>query len=217
MVTSRDDSPGTGIPTRMIHQKMIAWHEAREDYQQSIGGHFEQVAHENLHEKVSSYYEALRPLISSSNATKDLWNDEKLWRTQPVYVKIGVCPACGANESVKQLNESGLRLGDDCPNCGKAKIEPSQAPATNEDGEVVYHHVEGLKSVDEAWEQRVEREVSYNDALGTHHETRTETQLLAPEYLKAIGRKLDEGLKKLNMHGKSEDKLPKGHLENTHE
>lgn len=201
----------------MIHNRMVEWHDAREDYQQAIGGPFEQAAHENLHEKVSSYYEALRPLISSSNATKELWESENLWRTQPAYVEIGLCPACGANEAVAEMEDTGLRVGDDCPNCGQATIEHTQAPATNEDGEVIYHHVEGLESVDEAWEQRVEREVSYNDALGTHHETRTETQLLAPEHLKIIGRKLDEGLKKLNMHGKSEDKLPKGHLENSHE
>lgn len=223
--SSNDDGPNSSIPTRTIHEAYREALQARRDYQQSTGGPFEQQAHENLQDAVASYYEVLRPLLSSSNATDELWNDEKLWPTEPVYQEVAICPECGLYVPADELDEADVAVGDYCPTCtgdsperaGRPRLEPEQIPATNGQGEVVYHYVEGLESVDDIWDQRVERQVEYSDALGTHQETRVETRLVAPEHLKTIARKLDEALKALNLHAKAEDKLPTGGLNTDHE
>lgn len=223
--SSPDDGPSSTIPTRTIHDAYRQALQARRDYQQSTGGPFEQQAHEALQDAVASYFEVLRPLLSSSNATDQLWNDEKLWPTEPVYQAVAICPECGSYLPADELEASQLDVGDYCPSCsrdnpdraGRPRLEPEQIPKTNEDGEVVYQYVEGLESVDGIFDQRTERTVEYSDALGNHTETIVETQLVAPEHLKTIARKLDEALKALNLHAKAEDKLPTGGMEVDHE
>ena len=213
MAASSDDDRGS-MPTRTIHAAYREALQARRDYQQAAGGPFEATAHEQLHDAVSAYYEVLRPLVSSSNSTTELWEEKALWPTQPIYVEIGLCPACGSSEPVDALADLELDLGDPCPNCGNAVVERAQVPKTDEAGQVVYQHVEGLESVTDVWNQRVERTVEYSDALGTHTETRTETQLLDPAHLLAVARALDEGLEKLALHAEVDDEAPTTELDN---
>lgn len=213
MATSSDDDRGS-MPTRTIHGAYREALQARRNYQQAAGGPFEGNAHEQLHDAVAAYYEVLRPLVSSSNSTEYLWTEEELWPTEPVYVEVGLCPACGANEAVDQLDGVGVELGAACPNCGNAVVEKAQIPKTDEDGQVVYDHVEGLEAVDGVWNQQVERTVEYSDALGTHTETRVETQLLDPAHLQAIARALDEALERLALHADVDDEAPTTELDN---
>jgi hypothetical protein len=223
MATSKNGDDGTSstIPTRTIHEAYREALQARRNYQQATGGPFEHDAHQALQDAVASYYEVLRPLLSSSNGTEELWNETELWPTEPVYQEVAICPECGLYVPADEMDEVGVEVGDYCPNCvrdnperaGRPRLEPNQIPKTNGSGEVVYRYVEGLKSVDGIFDQRVERTVEYSDALGTHQETRVETQLVQPEHLKTIARKLDEALKALNLHAKVDDKLPKGTLE----
>lgn len=214
MATSSDDDRGT-MPTRTIHGAYREALQARRNYQTAAGGPFEANAHESLHDAVAAYYEVLRPLISASNSTEHLWTDEELWPTQPRYVEVALCPACGANVGVDELDDvPSVNLGDLCPNCENAVVETAQIPETDEDGQVVYDHVEGLKSVDGAWNQKVEHTVEYSDALGTHTETRVETQLLDPAHLQAIARALDEALERLALHADVDDEAPTTELDN---
>ena len=214
MATSSDSNDAGSMPARTIHATYREALEARQHYQAAAGGPFEQNAHEQLHDAVAAYYEVLRPLVSNSNATEDLWKNEELWPTQPVYVDVGLCPACGANEPADELDDAGISLGDMCPNCENAVVERAQIPKTDKDGQVVYHHVEGLEAVEGVWNQRVEREVEYRDALGSHTETVVETQLLDPAHLQAIARKLDEALERLSLHAEVNDEAPTTELDN---
>lgn len=213
MAKTKDD-PDTTIPTRTIHEAYREALEARSNYQRASGGPLEVNAHEALQDAVSNYYEVLRPLLSGSNATEDLWESEDLWPTVPVQHEVAVCPACGASEPLDELKGDEVTLNELCPNCGNAVVEKDSTAKTDENGQVEYHHVEGLQSVDNIWNQRDVREKTYSDSLGTHTETVVETRLVPPEHLKTIARKLDEALKKLNLHAKAEDKLPTGQLEN---
>lgn len=225
MAKNSDSDNGESLPGRTIHEAYREALQARRDYQQATGGPFEQQAHEALQDAVASYFEVLRPLVSSSNGTETLWEDEELWPTEPVYQKVAICPECGLYVPAGELEEAGVAFGDFCPNCAREHpqgssrphLEQTEIPQTNDAGEAVYHYVEGLESVDDIFDQRVERQIEYSDALGAHQETRVETRLIAPEHLKTIARKLDEALKKLNLHAKADDKLPTGHLSNDHE
>lgn len=212
-MATRDDDRGT-MPTRTIHGAYREALQARRNYQTAAGGPFEANAHEQLHDAVAAYYEVLRPLVSASNSTEHLWTDEKLWPTQPVYVEVGLCLACGANEAVDQLDDVGVELGEPCPNCENAVVEKAQIPETDDDGQVIYDHVEGLQAVDGAWSQTDEHSVEYSDALGTHTETRVETQLLDPAHLQAIARALDEALERLALHADVDDEAPTTELDN---
>jgi hypothetical protein len=220
-MSSSDEGTSSTIPTRTIHEAYRECLQARRNYQQAAGGPFETDAHEALQDAVASYFEVLRPLLSSSNGTDELWTKVKLWPTEPVHQPVVICPECGLYVPANEMDEAGVEPGDYCPNCardnpnraGRPRLETEQIPKTNDDGEVVYRYVEGLKSVDGIFDQRVERTVEYSDALGGHQDTRVETQLVQPEHLKTIARKLDEALKALNLHAKADDKLPTGTLD----
>jgi predicted RNA-binding Zn-ribbon protein involved in translation (DUF1610 family) len=214
MAKSKNDDRSGGMPARTIDAAFSEVVDAWRNYQQAAGGPFEQNAHEQLHFSVAAYYKVLRPLVSSSNSTDDLWKNEELWPTEPVRVEIGLCPECGANESLDALNDSGISLGDVCPNCGDGAVERAQAPKTDEDGQVVYHHVEGLESVQGIWDQRVEQKIEYEDALGSHTETVVETQLLDPAHLQKISEKLDEAMERLDLHAPVNDEVPTTELDN---
>lgn len=207
-----DDEPSSSIPTRTIHEAYRDALQARAQYQQAAGGQFEQPAHERLQDAVANYYEVLRPLLSSMNATEDLWEETELWPTEPIYHQVAICPGCGVYAPIDGLDEVDLDLAVNelCPSCGNAVVEKDQIPKTDETGQIQYRYVEGLESVDDIWSQQVEREVQYSSALGTQTEPVTETRLVPPEHLKIIARKLDEALKQLKLHAKADDRLPKG-------
>lgn len=212
---SKTDEDATGVPTRLIHQAYREALQARREYQQAAGGPMERAAHQQLHDVIAHYYEVLRPVLSESNAAEDLWHEEDLWPTRPVYRPAAVCPACGSRAYLDgDGRETNDVVGELCRNCGNAVVEQSSVPKVNEKGETVYQYLTGLKSVDNIWDQRVEEEVEISDALGTNTETRVETQLVPPEHLKIIARKLDEALKRLDLHATVDDKLPKGKLSN---
>lgn len=210
---SATDEGGNSLPARTIHAAYQQALDARHQYQKAAGTPFESDAHEALHDAVAAYYEVLRPLVSSSNATEQLWEQEELWPTQPIIIDVAACPACGATEPLENIDGDDVQINELCPNCGNAVVEKDRRPKTDEQGQVEYHHVEGLKSVDDAWNQQVEREVEYTDALGTHTETRVETQLLPPEHLQAIARALDEALDKLDLHAEVNDEVPTTELD----
>ena len=219
-----DDGTNSTIPTREAHDAFRKAVAARRNYRQSIGGPFEQDAHQALQDAVAYYFEVLRPLLCSSNATDQLWNDEKLWPTEPVYQEVAICSECGNYVLADKMGDDCVVVGDLCPNCArdgdrveKPRLEPKKIPATNEDGEVLYRYVEGLESVDGIFDQRVEQTVEYSDALGKHTKTVADTQLIAPQHLKTIARKLDEALRALNLHVKEDDKLPTGGVTTNHE
>lgn len=208
-----NDEDATGVPTRLIHQAYREALQARREYQQATGGPMEHAAHQQLHDAIAHYYEVLRPVLAGSNAAEDLWENEKLWPTEPVYRPVAVCPACGGHAYLDdEGDEDEHNVGELCPNCGKAVVETDRVPKVDESGQTVFRYATGLKSVGNIWDQRTEREIEYSDALGTHTETRVETQLVPPEHLKTIARKLDEALKQLDLHATVDDKLPKGKL-----
>lgn len=207
---SSSDDQGSPIPTRTIHEAYRDALNARRHYRQAAGSPLEPEAHENLQEAVAAYYEVLRPLLSSANACEKLWEEEELWAVEPRFREVAICSACNIYVGIDDAPETPLTIGTGCPDCGEGVIERRQIPETDDEGEIVYRYVTGLASVEDIWDQRIEREVEYEDALGQHSETRVETRLVPPEHLRTIARKLDEALRKLDLHAGFEDDLPKG-------
>lgn len=211
-MSEADDGPNTTIPTQAIHRAYQESLQARSSYQSAAGGQFEAAAHEKLHNAVSDYFEVMRPLLENSNATRELWEEKKLWPTEPKYQAVAICKACDFFVPESESG-SGAGRGDLCPECGQQILERESIPKTDENGEVVYEWREGLKSVQNIWDQRVEKQVTRSDALGDHTEVVVETKLVPVEHLKVIARELDSALKALDLHAKSDDKLPKGRLD----
>lgn len=200
------------IPRRTIHEAYRDALAARRQFRQSVGGPLAGDAHERLQEAVAAYYDVLRPLVESSNATEALWETEQLWPIEPRYHEVAICPTCQVYEPLTDTEE--LPLGERCPNCGQDQIERQQVPETDDNGQVVYRYVEGLKSVENIWNQRVEREVEYGDALGSHTETVVETRLVPPEQLHAIAEALDRAMERLSLHAEVDDEAPTTELDN---
>jgi len=201
------------IPRRTIHEAYRDALAARRQYRQSVGGPLEADAHQRLQEAVAAYYDVLRPLVESSNATEDLWETEELWPIEPEYQFVAICPTCQVYEPIEG-NEAELPIGERCPSCGEDRIDRKRVPATDDDGEVQYRYVEGLKSVENIWDQRVEREVEYTDALGSHTEAVVETRLVPPEQLHAIAEALDRAMQRLSLHADVDDEAPTTTLDN---
>lgn len=213
-MSSSDEEIVSTAPIRTIHQAYRDTLQARSYYQRNVGTQMESWALENLHDAVMDYFEVMRPLVSSMNATERYWEEEQLWPSEPVMHEVAYCAACGGHCPVGQLNDAPIEIGKPCPTCEQAPVKATTAPKTDEDGHVVYHWVEGLQSIDELRNQRDEQEHTYQDALGTHTTTTVTNTLLAPEHLTAIARTLDEALKELKLHAKTDDKLPKGQINN---
>lgn len=211
---SEEELAASGVPVRTIHQTYQESLQARGEYQRAIGTQMEGWAHQNLHDAVMDFFEVLRPLLSSMNATEKLWNETKLWPVEPIMEAIAYCPHCGGNELVDELDDAPIEVGKPCPTCGQADVDTTHRPKVDEEGVVVYEWVEGLKSIDDLRNQRFEQEHTYQDALGTHTTTQTTSNLLAPEQLTAIARVLDEAMKELKLHATVDDKLPKGQVTN---
>lgn len=210
---SAEEERKSSVPSRTIHAAYRDCLQARSDYQRAIGGPMEGAAHEQLHDAVANYYEALRPLLSSANATEELWKEEKLWPIRPRFQEVGFCPACNSHAPTDQLEESEISVGTDlCPWCENAVLEHDSVPATDEHGQMLYEWVEGLESLTGVWDRVEEVEVSYSDALGPYSTSRREAVLLEPARLLTVARKLDEAMVRLNLHAEVEDNLPKGQL-----
>jgi len=187
-------------PRRAIHAAYRRSLEARQHYQQAVGGPLEQEAHEQLHDAVGAYYEVLRPLVASSPATEAHWKHRQLWPTRPATVDVGYCPACSTNAPVDELAAADTGIGEPCPACRNAAVERRTVQQTDEEGRLVYEHVEGLATVDGAFDQHVERDIEYTDALGSHTDTRVERQLLPPAHLRTVARTLDDAMECLGLH-----------------
>jgi len=213
-MSSSNDERRSSVPVRTLYGVYQNTIEARREYQQAVGGPMEQWALQNLHDAVLDYYEVLRPALSSMNATEELWEEAELWPTEPIMIELAYCPACQGHHPVEQLDDVPIEIGEPCPACGEADVDTTKVPETDEEGVVVYEWVRGLKSIDELRNQREVVEHTYQDALGEHTSTEVTTSLLAPEQLTAIARRLDEAMRELKLLATTDDKLPKGQINN---
>ena len=200
------EGDSSSLPGRTIHGAYRDCLQARSDYQRAIGGPMEGAAHEQLHDAVANYYEALRPLISSANVTEKLWEEDELWPVRPLFEEVGYCPSCGGHAASSALQEKGIQVGSDlCPWCENAVLERDRAAKTDENGQVVYEWVQGLESLTDAWDRVEEVQVEYEDGLGPYSTTKREAVLLDPSRLLTVARKLDEALERLNLHAEIDD------------
>ena len=203
-----ESEQASSIPTRTIHEAYRDALAARRQYQQSVGGPLEADTHQQLQEAVAAYYEVLRPLVSAANNTEKLWEEVNLWPTAPKYQTVHICRECMMYAPADA--DDTLPLGSMCPGCGDGEIQLDEVPAIDDEGCVEYRYLRGLKAVEDIWDDRVERTVEYEDALGTHTETVVESRLVPAEHLRIIARRLDEALQKLDLHAEVESGLPKG-------
>jgi|GEM_PF-2125084 len=201
------------LPIRAIHEAYRDALTARREYRQAVGGPLESDAHHRLQEAVASYYDVLRPLMESANSTEKLWEEAELWPTEPKYQSVNICPGCNSYVPVESAHTDAFPLGGRCPECGDEQIGRDQIPKLDDEGRVEYHHVEGLQSVEGIFDQQVEREVEYSDALGTNSETVVETRLVPSEHLQLIAEKLDKVMERLSLHAEVDDEVPTTELD----
>lgn len=192
--TEEARDPTQNDEVRQAYQQMV---QARKAYRRASGTQFEDNAHDSFHDTVFDLYDELRARLKRREVTQELWEEEELWPTEPVYVTVALCPACTAYDSLD--DESAYSPGDMCPNCGDAVLERETVPKTDDEGQVVYHHVEGLSSLDQFRNRVEEYTVEYSDALGTHEEVRTQQQLLAAQRLEAVADLLAESMEVLGL------------------
>lgn len=192
--TEEARDPTSNDEVRQAYQQMV---QARKAYRRAAGTEFEDNAHQSFHDAVFDLYDELRARLKRRDVTQDLWEEEELWPTEPVYITVALCPACTAYSSLD--DESDYSPGDTCPNCGGGVLERENIPKTDDEGQVVYHHVEGLSSLDQFRNRVEEYTIEYSDALGTHEETRTQHKLLDPQRLEAVADLLAESMEVLGL------------------
>mgnify|MGYP006280374913 CR=1 FL=1 len=172
---------------------------ARKQYRQSIGTRFESMGHDQYHEAIFNLFDELSPRLKRRDIASELWEDAELWPGEPIYHEVAMCPACGGHHPVDGLDEVNVVIGEPCPTCGDAEVVTSTFPKIDEDGQVEYRMVEGLSSLSQYRNRFEERTVSYEDALGTHEETRTEKLLLDPYQLEIAADVLSEAMEVLGL------------------
>lgn len=202
--TEEARDPTSNDEVRQAYQQMV---QSRKAYRRASGTHFEDNAHESFHDAVFDLYDELRARLKRRDVTQDLWEEEKLWPTEPVYQPVAICEECGSYLPADELKESQLDVGDYCPNCardnpdraGRPRLKGEQIPKTDDEGQIVYNYVEGLRSLDQIRNRVEEYTVEYSDALGTHEEVRTQRQLIAPQRLEAVADLLAESMEILGL------------------
>jgi len=191
--------------------------QARRDYRRAVGGPYERMAHEALHEAVLDFYDVLRPMIKSSTATEELWSEVKLWPVARRTTEVAWCRECDAELDVDDVGELCFecRAADDR---GAPVLEAQEVAAFTSDGEPAYRWARGLQTLDNL---RIETEVvteQYTDALGKHERTREVKQLTDAEKLLTLLDHLDEAVQELGLLAEVDDDLPQDSLgEDKHE
>lgn len=195
-----EDSPsgGTDTPRRVIHTAYQNSVEARRQYYRAIGTSVESAAHEQLHDTTLDYLEVLRPILTDSTAGEKYWSQDKhqaqLWPQHAQRQAVLRCPTCAATYDRTQDG-----VGSPCPSCENTVLEPDEIPV-RENGRIVYEWAYGLERLDETFAQTRDIEESYTDALGTHHASRTERDLIGPTVLVRAARAMDRALNDLGLH-----------------
>lgn len=195
-MSSTDEArdPTSNDEVRQAYREMV---QSRKAYRRAAGTQFEDAAHESFHDAVFDLYDELRARLKRRDVTQELWEEEELWPTEPVYVTVALCPGCTAYAPLDEEND--YSPGDTCPNCGGGVLERQSVPETDDEGQLVYDYVEGLNSLDQFRNRVEEYTVEYSDALGTHEEVRTQQQLLAPQRLEAVADLLAESMEVLGL------------------
>jgi len=185
--------------------------QARRDYRRAVGGPYERMAHEALHEAVLDFYDVLRPMVKNSTATDELWSEVELWPVARRTTEVAWCPECDA-----EIDVDGT--GELCPECqaaddrGAPVLEKMEVAALTPDGEPAYVWACGLNTLDELRIETEEVTEEYSDALGKHERTRTVKQLAEAEKLLTLLDYLDEAVQELGLLAEVDDDLPKDKL-----
>lgn len=207
MNTDEAREPSQNDEVRIIYRQLVS---ARQQHRRSVGGEFEANAHEQFHDAVFDMYDELRARLKRREITSELWEEAELWPDEPIYHEVAMCPACGGHEPLETLDEVPAEIGKPCPLCDEADIEVTMFPKIDDNGQVEYKMVEGLKNLDK-YRNRIEEEVvSYTDALGTHEETKTKQLLLDPYQLEIAADLLAEAMEVLGLYA---DATMKGDFE----
>jgi hypothetical protein len=170
-----------------------------------MGTELEHWAHGKLQDATLDYYDALRPILKSANATEEIWEERNLWPIERKRVRKAVCEHCGS------VFDAG-QAGQQCNECDSGLLDGQVVDAIDENGQPLYVWETGFKTLDDVRLGVVERERTYSDALGEHSTTTVERDLMASERLFRALDILDEALQKLDLLVSIDDDLPQGQL-----
>jgi len=201
-------SADTSIST--IRQEYRASLEVRSKFRERLGDPSQSLIHEQLHEVTLRYYDALRPLLKSANATDDLWEERELWPIGPELTKVAKCPDCGAEYSAGDA-------GKICSQCSDGDtgpvLEGQDVQAIDENGQPKYQYARGLQTLDQLRLGTNEYSETYTDALGTHTRRQVQKQLIDPPKLFQLLDLLDEAMEALDLLEEYDDDLEVDKLE----
>lgn len=117
---SDDDPNWRNIPTTTIHHAYEQCLQARRDYIRGVHVSGADDAtidamHQDLHGKVMTYYESLRPFLAKSANVSDYWEDKKLWETtQPKRDEQGeLMQTDGGQLAYERVDVCGLQTLED--------------------------------------------------------------------------------------------------------
>jgi len=196
MSTEEARDPTSNDEVRQAYRQLV---HARQQYRRAAATEFEDTAHERFHDAAFDLYDELRARLKRRDVTDELWNEAKLWPVEPIYHDAAFCHNCGLYVSVDELEDADVDVGDLCPNCSSQVLEVETLQETDDEGQVVWSHVEGLKHLDQFRNRVSERTVEYSDGLGSYEKTVREQQLLAPQRLEAVADRLGEAMEVLGL------------------
>lgn len=206
--TDPESVPG-GREIREAYKRSL---QARQEYRRAVGSDVEGWAHQQLHDATMDYFDALRPLLQSANATSDLWEGVELWPVDYVTEPVAGCPDCGFSSD--DLSHTGAL----CPDCEAADdreagiLQRMAMPVRGEDGQPEFEYATGLQTLDDLRLDVEVHETEYSDALGSSTSRTVQKRLLEPEQLIAVLDALDEAMQQLDLLVNIDDTLPKGGL-----
>jgi hypothetical protein len=160
--------------------------------------------HAELHAKTLAWWDALRPFLEDRDDMERFWDRVELW---PVGVKSRRILYCDACDTGFDPDESLLEVEDGCPKCGQTKVEETAIPQRDENGQVIYEHQRGLKSLEE-W---IDKTVVVEREVGTFRKktvTEEQPQRLKPELLLRVGWLLDQAAEKLDLIADVKKEVP---------
>jgi len=167
-------------------------------------------AHGDLHEATMAWFETLVPYISQRpGEVRQLWESAPLYPLEPATAEALVCPGCEAGWY--RDGDHDLELPHQCPVCEEYPLEPDEAVARNESGDVLYDWASGLKRL-ASWSDETKTKTVGGDKWRNETEEVEVPKRLDPDILLRAARYLDLAAEECGLLEDTDRALPTGEL-----